>query len=245
MSDAADAIPALSSQVRGLEIAALALLRRALDKHHPAIALAASFSIEDVTVADLLSRIRPDFRVFAIDTGRLPEATLLCADAVAARFGIGIEWYFPRHEAVEKLIRAKGTHSFCASLDNRHECCGIRKIEPLSRALAGLSAWITGLRREQSVSRAALEEEETDTMHNGMAKYNPLAAWSSGDVMSYATVRRLPFNRLYAEGYRSIGCAPCTRAVQAGEDERAGRWWWEDPEQHKECGLHVQNGVVH
>ena len=244
MNETVDVTPGFSNRVHDLESDALALLRGALEKYHPAIALAASFSIEDVTVADLLSRIRPDFRVFAIDTGRLPEETLLCADAVAARFGISIEWYFPRHEAIEKLIRAKGTHSFRESLDNRHECCGIRKVEPLSRALVGLSAWITGLRREQCASRAAVEEEETDTAHNGIAKYNPLAAWSSGDVMAYATVRRLPFNRLYAEGYRSIGCAPCTRAVQPGEDERAGRWWWENPE-HKECGLHVRNGVVH
>ena len=222
------------------EEAALTLLRGALEKHGPAIAQASSFSSEDVVVTDLLARIRPDIRVFAIDTGRLPEETLLCADAVAARFHLRIEWFFPRHDAVEKLIRDGGTHSFRESLENRHACCGIRKVEPLSRALAGLTAWITGLRRDQNVSRTQLAEAEPDPLHGGMLKYNPLAAWTAGDVLAYANARRLPVNRLYARGYRSIGCAPCTRAVQAGEDERAGRWWWEAPE-HKECGLHARH----
>lgn len=222
------------------EAAAVELLRGALEKHGRGIALASSFSLEDVVVADLLARIRPDFRVFAIDTGRLPEETLLCADAVAARFRIRIEWVFPRREAVENLLREKGNHSFRESLENRHECCHVRKVEPLSRALSGLTAWITGLRRDQNVSRAQLAGAEPDPLHGGIWKYSPLAAWTADDVQAYAKTYRLPANRLYAQGYRSIGCAPCTRAVQPGEDERAGRWWWENPG-HKECGLHARH----
>jgi phosphoadenosine phosphosulfate reductase len=222
------------------EAEALELLQGALVKHGDAIALASSFSLEDVVVMDLLTRVRKDFRVFAIDTGRLPEDTLLCADTAADRFGIRIEWYFPRHEAVEKLIRERGTYSFRESLDNRHECCRIRKVEPLSRALAGLTGWITGLRRDQNVSRTRLEVAEVDPLHGGIMKYSPLAAWSAADVEAYTRRRGLPRNRLYSNGYRSIGCEPCTRAVQNGEDERAGRWWWENPE-HKECGLHARH----
>ncbi len=223
-----------------LENGTLTLLHGALEKHGSAIAQASSFSVEDVVVTDLLTRIRSDVRVFAIDTGRLPEETLLCADAVAARFHIQIEWFFPQREAVEKLIREQGTHSFRESLEKRHECCGIRKVEPLSRALAGLTAWITGLRRDQNVSRTQLNETEPDLLHGGILKYNPLAAWTAEDVLAYAKSRQLPFHRLYGQGYRSIGCAPCTRAVQPGEDERAGRWWWESSE-HKECGLHARH----
>ena len=229
-----------SARLAQLEADALALLRAALEKHGNSIALASSFSIEDVVVIDLLTRIRPDARVFALDTGRLPEETLLCADAVADRFHLKIEWHFPRHAAVEKLLREKGTYSFRESLENRHECCQIRKVEPLSNALSGLTAWITGLRREQNVSRTQLATAEVDTLHGGIMKYNPLAAWTAGDVEAYTRMRSLPRNRLYAQGYRSIGCTPCTRAVKPGENDRAGRWWWENPE-HKECGLHVRH----
>ncbi len=223
-----------------LETEALELLRTAFSAHGDTIALASSFSMEDVVVVDLMSRVRPDFRVFAIDTGRLPEETLLCADAVASRFKVPIEWHFPRHEAVEALLREKGAYSFRESLENRHECCRIRKVEPLARALAGLTGWVTGLRREQNVSRSRLEAAEVDMLHGGIRKYNPLAAWTAADVEAYTRRRGLPRNRLYANGFRSIGCEPCTRAVTPGEDDRAGRWWWENPE-HKECGLHVRH----
>ena len=229
----------LSTNLQRLETDALELLRQALARHQSRIALASSFSLEDVVVIDLLVRVRPEVRVFAIDTGRLPEETLLCADAVRNRFGIAIDWYFPERFEVESLVRAKGTYSFLDGLAARHECCQIRKLEPLSRALSGLTGWITGLRREQYVSRSGLETVEIDALHGGIAKYNPLAAWTAADVAEYTAARRLPVHRLYAQGYRSIGCAPCTRAVQPGEDDRAGRWWWENPE-HKECGLHAK-----
>lgn len=213
------------------------IIRWGLEKFHPAIAIASSFSPEDIVVIHMAVTIRPDARVFALDTGRLNDETYECAEAVRRQLGLRIEWYFPAREAVEQLEREQGLYSFRDSLDARHECCRIRKVEPLTRALAGLKAWITGLRREQSVTRAALAAVERDEEHGGILKLNPLAAWSADQVASYIRDHRLPSNRLIAQGYPSIGCAPCTRAVGPEQDARAGRWWWENPE-HKECGLH-------
>ena len=142
---------------------------------------------------------------------------------------------------VELLVREKGHFSFRRSIEDRKECCGIRKVEPLRRALAGRAAWVTGLRREQSVTRTAVEVLELDAAHGGIAKLNPLAAWTEAQVWSYAREHGLPVNALHARGYPSIGCAPCTRAIAPGEDARAGRWWWESAE-HKECGLHPGGG---
>ena len=217
------------------------LLRAGLTAHHPHIALACSFSIEDVVVIDLLAAAEPTARVFALDTGRLPEETYRCADRLRQRYpGLVLTWYFPQAPAVQRLLDEGGPFSFRNSLEERHACCAVRKVEPLQRALAGLDAWITGMRRDQGVTRATLAEVETDALHGGILKYNPLAAWSAEQVWDYARTRRLPIHELYEQGYRSIGCAPCTRAVQPGEDDRAGRWWWERPE-HKECGLHARN----
>ena len=203
----------------------------------PDIAMASSFSIEDCVVIDLAAKVDPKVRVFALDTGRLPEETYRVADEVRSRYGIEVAWHFPRHEDVEKLEREKGLFSFRASLDNRHECCFIRKVEPLGRALSGLRAWVTGLRREQSVTRTEVNEVEVDRDHAGMAKINPLCRWSAAEVRAYAKEHGVPVHPLHEMGYPSIGCAPCTRAVKPGEDPRAGRWWWESPE-NKECGLH-------
>jgi len=220
------------------------VLRHALELYHPAVALASSFSLEDIVLIDLLMAVRPDARVFALDTGRLNPETYECAEAVRHRYGLRIEWYFPRHEAVEPLERDKGLFSFRASVAARQECCFIRKVEPLRRALHGLHAWITGLRREQSVTRTALEVIETDDAHGGIIKLNPLADWTLEQVWSYVREHKLPYNRLHDQGYVSIGCAPCTRAIAPGEDQRAGRWWWENPE-HKECGLHTRGRPPH
>jgi phosphoadenosine phosphosulfate reductase len=200
------------------------------------LVLACSFSLEDAVVVDLWSQVGTP-RVFALDTGRLPEETYQAAEALASRYGLDIEWYFPQAEAVQTLLRAKGAYSFYESLDNRHECCGIRKVEPLGRALAGRAAWLTGLRRGQSVTRDGLEAVEWDAAH-GLPKISPLVSWTRDDVLAYAAEHGVPVHPLHRRGYPSIGCAPCTRAVAAGEGERAGRWWWESPE-HKECGLHV------
>jgi phosphoadenosine phosphosulfate reductase len=217
-----------------------AVLRWALSEFHPDIALASSFSMEDIVLTAMMADVRPDARVFALDTGRLHEETYEAAEAVRRRLGVRIEWYFPEREAVEELERNKGLYSFRESLGNRRECCRIRKVAPLSRALSGLRAWVTGQRREQAVTRRGLEILEIDDAHDGILKLNPLVGWTEGDVTEYVRKRGLPVNRLHAMGYPSIGCSPCTRAVAPGEDPRAGRWWWENPE-HKECGLHTRN----
>lgn len=218
------------------------VLAWAMERYHPRIALASSFSMEDIVLAAMLADIRPDARVFALDTGRLNEETHEAAERVRERLGLRIEWHFPDREAVEELERTKGLYSFRQSLENRHECCRIRKVEPLERALRGLDAWITGRRRAHGVTRAALAVLEVDEAHGGILKINPLAEWSDEQVRAYIRKRNLPYNRLHDAGYPSIGCAPCTRAVRPGEDPRAGRWWWERPE-HKECGLHVRTAA--
>jgi phosphoadenosine phosphosulfate reductase len=207
------------------------------------LAIAASLSIEDCVVIDIASKAARaaksgDVRVFALDTGRLPDETYMTAERVRMKYGIEIEWLFPQREPVEKLIQLKGLYSFRDSLENRHECCGIRKVEPLARALAGLDAWATGLRNEQSVTRADTPAIEIDDAHGGIVKLNPVVRWSMKEVRAYADEHRVPIHPLHDRGYPSIGCAPCTRAIKPGEHPRAGRWWWEDPE-NKECGIHI------
>jgi phosphoadenosine phosphosulfate reductase len=213
------------------------ILRLGVETANGPVKLACSFSVEDVVIIDMAKGAGIDIGVFALDTGRLNEETYEVADAIVERYRVKIDWFFPRHEAVEKLEREKGLFSFRESLANRHECCHIRKVEPLGRALAGLAGWITGLRREQSVTRAGLTPIELDEPNGGILKINPLLEWSEAQVWEYADARRVPTNRLHKQGYPSIGCAPCTRPVAPGEHPRAGRWWWENPE-HKECGLH-------
>lgn len=217
--------------------AAEAILRQGLDLAAGPVQLASSFSVEDIVLIDLIQRWRLPIGLFAIDTGRLNEETYEVADVVVSRYKVKIDWYFPQAQAVEALEREKGLFSFRESLENRRECCRIRKTEPLARALAPLSGWVTGLRREQGVTRSQVAAIEIDAAHGNIVKINPLIDWSEAEVWAYAERERLPLNRLHQQGYPSIGCAPCTRAIQTGEDVRAGRWWWENPE-HKECGLH-------
>ncbi len=213
------------------------VLRWALPRFGRGLAIASSFSIEDCVVIDIAHRIDPAVRVFALDTGRLPEETYQTADRVRDKYGIAIEWQFPDRVRVEALLRDKGAYSFMESLENRRECCHLRKVEPLGRHLAGLEAWVTGLRREQSLTRVDTPVLGLDADHGGVAKINPLIAWTEAELWAYANENRVPVNLLHKRGYPSIGCAPCTRAVQPGEHPRAGRWWWENPE-NKECGLH-------
>ncbi len=217
------------------------LLKWAIDTFHPNLALSCSF--EDVVLIHMMHEMRSDIRVFALDTGRLNEETYELADVTQKRFGIKVEWYFPQRETVETLEREKGLFSFRTSLEARHECCHIRKVEPLARALAGLDAWVTGMRRDQAVTRSTLQKVERDDAHGGIVKINPLADWTSEQMSDYVREHKLPHNRLYDMGYLSIGCAPCTRAIEPGEHPRAGRWWWEAPE-HKECGLHVRDWTI-
>ena len=246
-------LPAMTSQSVEIEAAARrlagappeAVMAWAVDRYKDKLAIASSFSIEDCVVIDVAVKAaagRP-VRVFALDTGRLPDETYMTAERVRMKYGIEIEWTFPKREAVEALIRLKGLYSFRDSLEERHECCGIRKVEPLGRALAGLDAWVTGRRAEQSVTRVETPEIEVDPAHGGIAKVNPLIRWSMEEVRAYADKHRVPIHPLHDRGYPSIGCAPCTSAIQAGEHPRAGRWWWENPE-NKECGIHVAEPIA-
>ncbi len=216
-----------------------AVLRWAVDRFFPRIGFASSFGAEDVVVIDLLSEIKKEVVIFTLDTGRLPEETYEVMDRIRRRYGVAITSYFPDKTAVEKLEREKGFYSFRESVENRKECCGIRKVEPLNRALAGLDAWITGLRRGQAVTRTDLPKVELDQAHRSIVKVNPIAEWTAEQVWAHIRAKNVPYNKLHDKNYPSIGCAPCTRAVTPGEDIRAGRWWWESPE-HKECGLHVK-----
>ncbi|MGH7378982.1 MAG: phosphoadenylyl-sulfate reductase [Candidatus Methylomirabilales bacterium] len=214
------------------------ILGWAIRTFRPRIALASSFGVEDVALIDMWWRMDREVRVFTLDTGRLPEETYEVMERIRERYGIAIATYFPEAAAVEALERERGFYSFRRSVEERKYCCGIRKVEPLGRALAGLDAWVTGLRREQVETRSAVRELERDPAHGGMIKVNPLADWSTEQVWRYVRTHDVPYNRLHDRGYPSIGCAPCTRAVLPGEDLRAGRWWWERP-QTKECGLHL------
>ena len=204
--------------------------------HFSPAALASSLSAEDMVITDTIARFQLPIEVFVLDTGRLHAETLTLLEETRARYRIAINVYEPDPRGVEQYVAAHGRDAFYGSVELRKRCCDLRKVEPLRRALAGKRAWITGQRREQAASRAALAESEFD-LDNGLHKFNPLATWSEADVWQYVRTHQVPYNRLYDQGYRSIGCAPCTRPVVAGEDPRAGRWWWEIAE-HKECGLH-------
>ena len=204
--------------------------------HFSPVALASSLSAEDMVITDLIGRHRLPIEVFVLNTGRLHAETLALLEETRARYRIAINVYEPDPRGVEQYVATHGRDAFYGSVELRKRCCELRKVEPLRRALAGKRAWITGQRREHAASRAALAESEFD-LDNGLHKFNPLAAWSEAEVWQYVRTHQVPYNRLYHQGYRSIGCAPCTRPVVAGEDPRAGRWWWEIAE-HKECGLH-------
>ena len=202
-------------------------------------ALACSFGAEDVVLVHLIAVLNLELSVFVLDTGRLHEETYDVMNRIRERYGIAFEVYTPLNEPLQQLIRLKGPRSFYESSENRRECCGIRKVEPLSRALKGRDAWITGLRQGQSVTRAELPKVQVDDSHDGIFKINPLASWTEAQVWDFIRANDIPYNALHDQGFPSIGCAPCTRAIVPGEDIRAGRWWWEQPE-HKECGLHAR-----
>jgi phosphoadenosine phosphosulfate reductase len=198
-------------------------------------AFACSFGAEDMVVLDAIAKNTPKIEVFTLDTGRLPEETHALLEAVRDKYPISIRTYFPDAVAVQAWVEQNGPNAFYKSISQRRQCCHIRKVEPLRRALAGKKSWITGLRREQSPARQALDLEGWDDA-NGLIKINPLLEWTGDDVWAYIKVHDVPYNALHDRGYPSIGCAPCTRAVKPGEDSRAGRWWWESSS--KECGLH-------
>jgi phosphoadenosine phosphosulfate reductase len=215
---------------------AIALLNKIADEYEPAV-FANSFGAEDMVLTDLIARHAPGIEIISLDTGRLHQETYDLMQETADHYGIRIEVFFPRHDLVEDYLAERGPNAFYDSVELRKQCCNIRKLEPLKRALSGRKAWITGLRREQSPTRSDLAVSEYDAA-NGLQKFSPLLDWSQGEVWSYIREHGVPYNALHDRGFPSIGCAPCTRAVTVGEDIRAGRWWWESPAT-KECGLHV------
>lgn len=211
------------------------------------ITLACSMGAEDLVLLDILASIDSGASVFFLDTGRLHEETYETLEKIRERYhGLKINAYFPNTSSVEDLVKTKGAYSFYKSLENRKECCFIRKVEPLQRALYGsnnFSAWVTGLRQEQSTARSEVEMFAWDLKHSnedaksGILKINPLLYWTWEEVLDFAKKNNVPLHPLHAKGYPSIGCQPCTRSIQKDEDMRAGRWWWENS--NKECGLHI------
>jgi phosphoadenosine phosphosulfate reductase len=212
------------------------LLAFLLDRYGNRIALASSLGLEDQALTDMILKINPSARIFTIDTGRLFPESYALIDRTNLKYGAKMEVFFPESADVETWVNVNGINAFYESIDKRKACCRVRKIKPLLRALSTLDAWICGLRQEQSVTRTDIELAEWDDA-NRLIKINPLASWSEADVWQYIKANAVPYNKLHDENYPSIGCEPCTRAVAEGEDIRAGRWWWENPEQ-KECGLH-------
>ena len=212
------------------------VLERIARTHSPS-ALASSLSAEDMVLTDAILRHRHHIEIFTLDTGRLHADTLDVLEAIRRQYGYQVDVYRPDAAAVAEYVAGFGRDALYESASLRKRCCEIRKVEPLRRALEGRKSWITGQRRAQAVTREALPIEQHDTAH-GLVKFNPLADWSEDEVWDYLRIFGVPYNRLYDHGYRSIGCAPCTRPTVAGEDVRAGRWWWESPES-RECGLHV------
>jgi phosphoadenosine phosphosulfate reductase len=205
---------------------------------HASVAFANSLGAEDMVLMDIITKYAATIEIFSIDTGRLPAETYDLIDRATKHYRRKIKVYFPEQSSVENFVRINGINGFRDSVAQRQDCCHARKVEPLQRALKGKAAWITGLRREQAVTRKNLGVSEFDQA-NGLQKFNPLIDWTEDEVWEYIHEFDVPYNALHDQGYPSIGCTPCTRAVQAGEDVRAGRWWWENAEQ-KECGLHVK-----
>jgi len=200
------------------------------------IALSSSMGAEDQVLTDMICTINKSVKIFTLDTGRLFPETYELIEAANKKYNISVEVYFPDYSNVQKMVREKGINLFYESIENRKLCCNIRKIEPLKRALSGLKIWISGLRKDQSVTRFYSKRIEWDENYN-LIKLNPLINWTEDQVWDYIYSNKIPYNPLHDEGFRSIGCQPCTRAIQPGEEIRAGRWWWEQPEQ-KECGIH-------
>lgn len=218
-----------------------ATLSRIASDFSPAV-FASSLAAEDMVLTDLILKGGYDIGIFSLETGRLHKETLAMLDKVKEHYGYEIAVFKPQQDAVDAYVTQNGLNAFYDSVEMRKECCRIRKVEPLGRALLGKKAWVTGQRRAQAATRGSLMVEEDDAAHF-MTKFNPLADWSEEDVWNYIRDNGVPYNALHDQGYPSIGCEPCTRAIQPGEDVRAGRWWWENPES-KECGLHVVDGKL-
>jgi len=209
-----------------------------LEEYGQEAALSSSLGLEDQVLTDMLFKIDNSANIFTLDTGRLHPETYSVMDATNLKYNVKLHVFFPKNEDVEKLYQTQGINGHFESIDSRKNCCGIRKMEPLKRALKPLKIWFTGLRSAQSVTRTDMPIVEFDENFD-VIKVNPLINWSEEDVWEYIKTNNVPYNKLHDQGYPSIGCAPCTRPVKEGEDIRSGRWWWENPE-HKECGLHAK-----
>jgi len=207
-----------------------------LSNYSKKIAFATSLGIEDQVITEMIVSINKSIKIFTLDTGRLFQETYDLIQKTNSRYKINIEIYFPDTRQVEKMVKEKGINLFYESIENRKLCCHIRKIESLKRVLNKFDFWITGIRNEQSEIRANDKLIEWDKV-NGLIKVNPLIKWTEKDVWNYIKEKNIPFNSLHSKGFKSIGCVPCTSAVEDSEDSRSGRWWWENDE-HKECGLH-------
>jgi phosphoadenosine phosphosulfate reductase len=208
-----------------------------IQKNFAPAVFANSFGAEDMVLTDQIARHFPEIAIFTLDTGRLPQETYDLMQNVRDHYGVSVHAYCPDASAVESYVAQHGPNGFYESVSLRKNCCYIRKVEPLKRALAGKRAWVTGMRREQAVTRDKLEISTFDSEH-GLHKFNPLCEWTNKDVWNYIKQHDVPYNALHDQFYPSVGCAPCTRAITPGEDIRSGRWWWENPDS-KECGLHV------
>lgn len=213
------------------------LLAWALAQFHPRLAISAAGGVDGMAIIDMAWRIDPAVRVFTLDTGRLPAETYALFEEVRERYGIQVEFEHPDRHDIAALVNREGPNLMYRSVDLRVACCEIRKVEPLKRKLATLDAWVSGLRREQWRTRTNIAKVELDRDHGGIVKLNPLADWHADDVWDYVRKNDVPYHELFDHGYASIGCAPCTRPVEPGESERAGRWWWEQ-DTDKECGIH-------
>ncbi|MBW6498828.1 MAG: phosphoadenylyl-sulfate reductase [Bacteroidales bacterium] len=212
------------------------ILRKVLDWHSAKAVFSSSLGAEDQVITHMLMQIDKKASIFTLDTGRMFPETYELIEKTEARYDFRIKVFFPDYQAVEQMVQSRGINLFYHSIENRKLCCHIRKIEPLKRALKGNEVWITGLRREQSPTRQDLQYAEWDSA-NRIIKVNPLLDWTEQQVWDYIREKKIPYNTLHDKGFPSIGCQPCTRAVEPGEDVRAGRWWWENPDT-KECGLH-------
>jgi phosphoadenosine phosphosulfate reductase len=214
----------------------LDVLNYFIGEYRGKIAQSTSLGAEDQVLTDMICSIDNKTRIFSLDTGRLFQETYDLIEKTNSQYNINIEIYFPDWKKVEEMVREKGINLFYRSIENRKQCCYLRKIEPLNRALKGVEAWISGIRKDQTVSRFYTKLVEWDETHK-IIKVNPLLKWTEKQVWEYIKENNVPYNELHDKGFSSIGCQPCTRALKPGEDFRAGRWWWEEPE-NRECGLH-------
>jgi len=219
----------------------IAVLQQAVLDFSP-VSFANSLGAEDMVLTDIIANHHLDIEMFSLDTGRLPQPTYDLMQEVNDRYSVPLKVYFPDSDAVEQYVAQHGANGFYNSVEARKSCCFVRKVEPLRRALRGKQAWVTGLRRDQAVTRGSLEMSAYDADF-GLQKFSPLLEWSNKDVWVYIRQNNVPYNKLHDQFYPSLGCAPCTRSISVGEDIRAGRWWWEDPA-NKECGLHVSQGSL-